>query len=99
MIKVVALHKLFDFALDTLFNAISNNFYKNTQLMIGTTYNSITITRITESGLSYVETYKNCVISHIYKGKYFGTPITLFNFTTNDGDMIMGCTLFDALIK
>lgn len=99
MIKTIAIHKLFDFALDTLFNAIYNNFYKNKQLVIGTTYNSISITRITESGLTHIENYRNCVITHIYKGKYFGTPVTLFNFSTNDGDIIMGCTLYDALIE
>jgi len=98
VIKIVAIHKLFEVALDALFNALSDNFLHNKTLMVGTRYNSIRIIRSSINGLEHYEQYTDCTITHVYNGKYAGSPVTLFNFATNDGDLIMGCTLFDTII-
>jgi hypothetical protein len=49
-------------------------------------------------GLEHYEQHTDCTITHVYKGKYAGSPVTLFNFTSNNGDLIMGCTLFDTVL-
>lgn len=70
----------------------------NKSLKVGDRYNSIMILRHVNTDLEQYEQYNDCVITHVYKGKYAGSYVTLFNFTTNDGNLIMGCSLFDALI-
>ena len=98
MIKIVAIHKLFEVALDALFNALSDNFLYNKPLMVGTRYSSIITLRQSITDLGHYQQYTDCTITHVYNGKYAGLPVTLFNFATNDGDLIMGCTLFDSII-
>lgn len=99
MIKIVAIHKLFEVALDALFNALSDNFLYNKTLMVGTRYSSIITLRQSTTGLGHYQQYTNCVILHVYEGKYMGSPTTIFDFTTGNGDLVMGCTLFDTIIS
>lgn len=99
MIKIVAIHKLFEVALDALFNALSDNFTHHKLLKVGSRYKSIIIKRQYVDDIIDNKHYTNCVIMYVYEGKYMGSPTTIFDFTTGNGDLVMGCTLFDTIIS
>jgi len=99
MFKISLYHKLGEICIDTIFYQIKKNFSAHKPMRIGSRYDRITIVRSTHTGLSHMETFTNCIITHVYEGKYGGNPVTLFNFKTPDGDMLMGCELFGSILE
>jgi hypothetical protein len=99
MFKISLYHKLGEICIDTIFYQIKKNFSAPKPMQIGSKYDRITIVRSTHTGLSHMETFTNCIITHVYEGKYGGNPVTLFNFKTPDGDMLMGCELFGSILE
>lgn len=98
MVKITLYHKLFELALDVFFNALSNNFVHTKKIAVGNIYKNIRITRKSVDNVEYYETYNDCVIVNVYNGKYANNDVTLFNFECDNGNVIMGCSLFDSII-
>lgn len=99
MLKIALYHKLGELCLDVLFNRIKRNFDSPKNIIVGNEYDRITICRSSPNGLTYMETYNNCIITHVYEGKYAGNNVTLFNFKIANGDMLMGCEVFGSILE
>ena len=98
MINIILTYKLVDIALNTLFDVITTNFTLPT-LHVGKLCKSISIMRTSNDGVRYYESFHNCRITDVYHGKYAGKSVSLFTFKNNNGNIIMGCTLYDSIIN
>lgn len=94
MISLLFKHFVGEWCINHVFDTIKNNFSENPIIAVGNHFKEITI----ESG-DRLDTYTDCKIVDVYTSRYLGQEITLFNFSTNSGDLIMGCDYFSMNFK
>ena len=100
MIALFLKHKILEYSIDRLFKTIEGNFKTLPDISIGNTFRSISMAVGSHSdGFPIYKSYTDCTITSVYSGMYLNKPATLFNFTDDTGDLILGCTSNDIVFS
>jgi hypothetical protein len=85
MFGITLTHKLFESAIDVLFNTLSSNFTNTTSTMlgIGKTYKSITLRRSMGKSMQVIDELHNAnVVEHSYE-KYAGELLSIYKIVSD----------------
>lgn len=93
MISLFLKHKLFEVCIDKVFTSLQNNFNNVPDISIGNRFKRITIVDYGLDGTPNYKSYDNCEIKDVYSSHYLGEAVTLFNFITDEDDLILACDL------
>ena len=91
MINILIKNKVLDWCISAFFDKIGTNFNTVNRIEVGNRFSHIKMERKDIRGRTSTHNYTDCIITHVYTAEYFGERVTIFNFTTKSGDIILAC--------
>lgn len=98
MISLLLKHKILEFSIDQFFKTIESNFKNTPDRVVGDKFKHITVYPYDRGDdINRKTCYDRCEIVDMYSDIYLGIKMTIFKFTTGNGDHIMACSKDDII--